>query len=111
MQPTITIPRHWDYPRFAFDQRTEQGMILGLYYYPNGTELAEQFDDGWRYALMPDKNSDEISYLQENQIQVLSSQELFTQITAEIDSHQHQINILKQQLSVITGGSTDGNGS
>jgi hypothetical protein len=22
MQPTISIPKHWDYPHFALDQRT-----------------------------------------------------------------------------------------
>ncbi len=55
MKPIISIPQHWGYPRFALDQRTEQGTILGLYYYPSGTELAEQFDDGWRYVLMPNK--------------------------------------------------------
>ncbi|MHC5747378.1 MAG: hypothetical protein ACYTXT_36985 [Nostoc sp.] len=108
MQPTISIPQHWAYPRFALDQRTKQGMILGLYYYPNGTELAEQFDEGWRYVLMPNKNSDEISYLQEDQIQSLSPQELFTQITAEIKFYQQQIAILQQQLVAITGGSTNG---
>jgi hypothetical protein len=43
MQSTILIPKHWDYPRFALDQRTKDGVILGLQYYPNGTELAEQF--------------------------------------------------------------------
>ncbi|MCC5669583.1 hypothetical protein LC653_38640 [Nostoc sp. CHAB 5784] len=58
MQPTISIPQHWDYPRFALEQRTKDGIILGLHYYPNGTELAEQFGDGWRYVLMPNKNSD-----------------------------------------------------
>ncbi|MHC5747684.1 MAG: hypothetical protein ACYTXT_38565 [Nostoc sp.] len=108
MRPTISIPQHWGYPRFALDQRTEQGIILGLYYYPSGTELAEQFDDGWRYVLMPNKNSDEISYLQENQIQLLSPQELFTQITAEIEFYQRQISILQQQLAVVTGGSSNG---
>jgi hypothetical protein len=107
MQPTISIPQHWGYPRFTLDQRTEQGTILGLYYYPSGTELAEQFDDGWRYVLMPNKNSDEISYLQENQIQPLSPQEFFTQITAEIDFYQRQISILQQQLVVVTGGFTN----
>lgn len=96
MQPTISIPKHWGYPRYVFDQRTEQGLILGLYYYPTRTELAEQFGEGWRYVLMPNKNSDEISYLQENQIQPLSPQELFTQITAEIDFDQRQIYILLQ---------------
>ncbi len=63
---------------------------------------------GWRYVLMPNKNSDEISYLQENQIQPLSPQELFTQITAEIEFYQRQISILQQQLAAITGGSTNG---
>ncbi|MGJ5627910.1 hypothetical protein [Nostoc sp. CALU 1950] len=48
MQPTISIPQHWGYPRFALDRRTQQGLILGLYHYPSGTELAEQFGDGWR---------------------------------------------------------------
>jgi hypothetical protein len=108
MRPTISIPQHWAYPRFTLEQRTEQGTILGLYYYPSGTELAEQFDDGWRYALMPNKNSDEISYLKEDQIQPLSPQELFTQITAEIEFYQSQIAILQQQLVVITRGSTNG---
>jgi hypothetical protein len=107
MQPTISIPQHWAYPRFALEQRTEQGMILGLYYYPNGTELAEQFDEGWRYVLMPNKNSDEISYLQENQIQPLSPEELFSQIRAEIKFYQQQISILQQQLAVVTGGFTN----
>ncbi|RCJ29998.1 hypothetical protein A6769_34730 [Nostoc punctiforme NIES-2108] len=108
MQPTISIPQHWAYPRFALEQRTEQGMILGLYYYPNGTELAEQFDEGWRYVLMPNKNSDEISYLKEDQIQPLTPEELFQQITAEIDFYQRQISILQQQLAVVTGGSSNG---
>ncbi|MBD2532387.1 hypothetical protein H6G97_23530 [Nostoc flagelliforme FACHB-838] len=108
MQATISIPQYWGYPRFTLDQRTEQGTILGLYYYPSGTELAEQFDDGWRYVLMPNKISDEISYLQENQIQPLSPQELFTQITAEIDFYQQQISILNRQLTVLTQGAKNG---
>ncbi|MBD2517162.1 hypothetical protein H6G93_19540 [Nostoc sp. FACHB-973] len=107
MRPTISIPQHWAYPRFTLEQRTEQGIILGLYYYPNGTELAEQFDDGWRYALMPNKNSDEISYLKEDQIKPLTPEELFQQITAEIKFYQQQISILQQQLVVLTGGFTN----
>ncbi|MBD2518986.1 hypothetical protein H6G93_29310 [Nostoc sp. FACHB-973] len=107
MQPIISIPQHWAYPRFTLEQRTEQGIILGLYYYPSGTELAEQFDDGWRYALMPNKNSDEISYLKEDQIKPLTPEELFSQITAEIKFYQQQISILQQQLVVLTGGFTN----
>ncbi|MCC5669632.1 DNA cytosine methyltransferase [Nostoc sp. CHAB 5784] len=30
MQPTISIPQHWGYPRFALEQRTQQGIIAGL---------------------------------------------------------------------------------
>ncbi|MCC5669807.1 hypothetical protein LC653_39885 [Nostoc sp. CHAB 5784] len=108
MQPTISIPKHWGYPRFALDQRTQQGIILGLQYYPNGTELAEQFGGGWCYALMPHKNSDELFHFQESQIQPLSPQELFTQITAEIEFYQRQTSILQQQLAAMDGGSTNG---
>ncbi|MCC5632616.1 hypothetical protein [Nostoc sphaeroides] len=104
MQPTISIPKHWDYPRFALDQRTRDGIILGFYYYPNGTELAEQFGGGWRYALMPNKNSDKLFHFQENQIQSLTPEELFSQIRAEIEFYQQQITILQQQLAVVTGG-------
>ncbi|MCC5619417.1 hypothetical protein LC605_31030 [Nostoc sp. CHAB 5836] len=107
MQPTITIPKHWDYPRFALNQRTKQGIILGLHYYPNGTELAEQFGAGWRYALMLRKNSDELFHFEENQIHPLTPSELVSQITAEIEFYQHQIAILQQQLNAITGGANN----
>jgi hypothetical protein len=107
MQPTISIPKHWPYPCFSLEQRTQQGIILGLYYYPSGTELAEQFDDGWRYVLMPNKNSDETSNLKEDQIQPLTPEELFLEITAEIEFYQSQIAILQQQLAVVTGGFTN----
>ncbi|BBD70662.1 hypothetical protein NIES4072_70290 [Nostoc commune NIES-4072] len=108
MQPTISIPQHWEYPRFAMEQRTKHGIILGLYYYPNGTELAEQFGGGWRYALMPHRNSDELFHFQENQIQPLTPEELFNKITAEIDFYQQQISILNRQLTVLTEGATNG---
>jgi hypothetical protein len=107
MQSTITIPKHWDYPRFALEQRTKQGIILGLHYYPSGTELAEQFGGGWRYALMPHKNSDELFHFQESQIQPLTPEELFSQITAEIDFYQQQINILNRQLDALAEGTND----
>ncbi|MCC5603353.1 hypothetical protein [Nostoc favosum] len=90
------------------DQRTKDGIILGLQYYPNGTELAEQFGGGWRYALMPNKNSDELFHFQESQIQPLSPQELFSQIRAEIEFYQQQIAIRQQQLGALGGGSTNG---
>ncbi|QFS50150.1 hypothetical protein GXM_07644 [Nostoc sphaeroides CCNUC1] len=46
--------------------------------------------------------------MQENQIQPLSPQELFTQITAEIDFYQQQISILNRQLTVLTRGANNG---
>jgi hypothetical protein len=108
MQPTIPIPQHWGYPRFALDQRTKDGIILGLEYYPNGTELAEQFGGGWRYTLMPHRNSDELFHFEESQIQPLSPEELFSEITAEIEFYKQQIAILQQQLFAITGDSSNG---
>ena len=57
---------------------------------------------------MPNKNYDEISYLQENQIQPLTPEELFQQITAEIDFYQQQISILNRQLTVLTKGANNG---
>ena len=107
MQPTISIPQHWGYPRFALDQRTQDGIILGLQYYPNGTELAEQFGGGWRYALMSHRNSDELFHFQENQIKPLTPQELFSEITAEIEFYQQRISILQQKLGVVSGGSVN----
>ncbi|MEH1770871.1 MAG: hypothetical protein V7K76_25150 [Nostoc sp.] len=68
----------------------------------------EQFRGAWRYALMPNKNSDELFHFQESQIQPLSPEELFSEITAEIELYQSQIAILQQQLAAITGGSTNG---
>ncbi|MHC5917074.1 MAG: hypothetical protein ACYTXE_40255 [Nostoc sp.] len=56
---------------------------------------------------MPNKNSDEISYLKEDQIKPLTPEELFSEITAEIKFYQQQISILQQQLAVLTGGFTN----
>ncbi len=107
MQPTISIPKHWEYPRFALEQRTKDGIILGIEYYPNGTELAERFGGGWRYALMPHKNSDELFHFEENQIQPLTPEELLSQLRAEIEFYQQQIATLQQQLVVVIGGFTN----
>jgi len=104
MQPTISIPKHWDYPRFVFGQRTQQGVILGLEYYPPDTQLAYQYGHGWRYGLMPHKQSEDIFHYQESQLKQLSKQELLAQITAELEQHQQQIMILQQQLAAIRGG-------
>ena len=63
---------------------------------------------GWHYVLMPNKNSDELFHFQENQIQPLSPEELFDQITAEIDFYQQQISILNRQLDALAEGANNG---
>ncbi|WP_228058611.1 hypothetical protein [Nostoc sp. LEGE 12447] len=151
MKATISIPQHWAYPRFALDQRTEQGnsqfavrnsqlslrelqeinypisrpskrlplpcsplpALKAMGYFFTWKSLTANCElriancFGWRYALMPNKNSDEISYLKEDQIQPLTPEELFSEITAEIKFYQQQISILQQQLVVLTGGFTN----
>jgi hypothetical protein len=54
---------------------------------------------------MSRKNSDELFHFEENQIQLLSPQELVSQLSAEIEQYQSQIAILQQQLAAIRGGS------
>ncbi|MBW4455845.1 MAG: hypothetical protein KME55_25835 [Nostoc indistinguendum CM1-VF10] len=108
MQRTISIPQNWDYPRFTFGQRTEQGTIIGFEYYAENSFLAQRYGSGWRYSVIPDKNSDELLHYHSEQIQPLSTAELQAQIIAEIDEHTLQIDVLKQQLAAITGGATNG---
>ncbi|QLE59745.1 hypothetical protein FD725_30005 (plasmid) [Nostoc sp. TCL26-01] len=108
MQPTISISQGWDYPRFALGQRTKQGIIIGLQYYPADTLLAHEYGTGWRYTVMTDKNSEEVRSYFDDQIQQLSVAELQTQLQAEVEEHQQQITALQQQLAVIRGGSSDG---
>ncbi|WP_193199659.1 hypothetical protein [Nostoc sp. MG11] len=108
MQPVILIPKHWEYPRFALEERTKQGIIIGFEYYAKDSFLAERFGNGWRYSVTPHKNSEELLHYHQEQIQPLSPEELQAQITAEIDAHQQQIDILRQQLTDVAGGYTNG---
>ncbi|MEA5503560.1 hypothetical protein VB735_10670 [Halotia wernerae UHCC 0503] len=100
MQPTISIPHGWDYPRFTFGQLTTKGVVVGLVYYQKGTHLAEEFGEGWRYTISPNKHSEEVHHYLEDELTLLSSEELQAQIKAEIDCHQNQIKSLIQQLSI-----------
>ncbi|BAY41504.1 hypothetical protein NIES2111_59000 (plasmid) [Nostoc sp. NIES-2111] len=105
MEPTISIPKDWDYPRFALGQRTEQGLIIGIQYYPANTLLAHEYGSSWRYTVLPDKNSEEVRSYFDDQIQQFSVAELQAQLQAELEKHQQQIMILQQQLAAIRGGS------
>ncbi|MBD2452215.1 hypothetical protein H6G76_34980 [Nostoc sp. FACHB-152] len=108
MQPTISIPKHWDYPSFTFGQRTQQGIILGLEYHPADTQLAYEYGHGWRYAVMAHNHSDEVRYYSSDQIQTLSVADLKTKLQSEIDQHQLHIMILQQQLTAIKRGEVNG---
>ncbi|MEH2231081.1 MAG: hypothetical protein V7K71_15915 [Nostoc sp.] len=108
MQPTITIPHGWKYPRFTLGQRTEQGIIIGIKYYPSESLLAHEYESGWRYLVMPDINSiDEGNHL-ENEIKLLTPQELRAEIQAEIEKCLRQLELLKYELKVIPGGIANG---
>ncbi|MBD2459233.1 hypothetical protein H6G80_35005 [Nostoc sp. FACHB-87] len=103
MQPTISIPKHWEYPRFAFGQRTQQGIVIGLEYKPANTQLAYEYGNSWRYTVLPDKHSDEVRHYSDDQIQTLSIAEIQAELQAEIEEHQQQIKVLQQQLTAIGG--------
>ncbi|MBD2302776.1 hypothetical protein [Nostoc sp. FACHB-190] len=107
MQPTISIPKDWKYPRFTFGQRTQQGLIIGLEYKPADTQLAHEYGNSWRYTVLPDKHSDEVRHYSDEQIQTLSIAEIQTQLQTEIEEYQQQIKALQQQLVAISGGSND----
>ncbi|BBD63119.1 hypothetical protein NIES2109_59690 (plasmid) [Nostoc sp. HK-01] len=98
MQVTITIPRGWGYPRFTFGQRTKQGIVVGIEFVPSDSLIAKESGGGWQYGLLPDKNSKDIVYLPESEIQQLSPQESEEEILAEIDEHLNQLAILQEQL-------------
>ncbi|MBD2364653.1 hypothetical protein H6G36_26350 [Anabaena minutissima FACHB-250] len=104
MQPTISIPKGWEYPRFTLGQRTKQGLIIGIQYYATDTLLAYEYGTGWRYTVMADKNSEEVRSYFDDQIQTLSVAELQAQLQTEIDHHQQQIKALQEQLA---GGLSD----
>ncbi|UKP00961.1 hypothetical protein [Nostoc sp. UHCC 0870] len=104
MQATISIPKGSEYPRFTIGQRTQQGLIIGIQYYPADTLLAHEYGVGWRYFILTDKNSEEVRSYFDDQIQLLSVAELQGQLQAEIDQHQQQIKVLQEQLA---GGLTN----
>jgi hypothetical protein len=101
MESVISIPQGWQYPQFTFGQRTQQGPIIGMKYYPAGTFLASEYGEGWRYILMPDKRYEDEEHRVEDEVKLLTPQELKTQIQAEIDHHSRQLELLKFELETI----------
>ncbi|MHC5755745.1 MAG: hypothetical protein ACYTXF_34925, partial [Nostoc sp.] len=103
MQLTISIPHGWKYPCFTLGQRAEQGIIIGMKYYLSDSLLAYEYDEGWRYLVMPDMNSIEEGNHLENEIKLLKPQELKTLLEAEIKKRLYQIEVLKYELKAIPG--------
>jgi hypothetical protein len=101
MQPTISIPQGWQYPRFGFGQRTERGIIIGLKYYSDDTLLAHEYGQGWRYVVLPDENDEDEEHRLEDELQLLTPQELRAEIEAEIAKRLHQIEMLTHELKAI----------
>ncbi|MCC5640469.1 hypothetical protein LC593_32505 [Nostoc sp. CHAB 5844] len=101
MEPTIAIPPVWQYPRFSFGQRTERGQIIGLKYYAEDTYLADEYGAGWRYILLPNKNTEDDETRIEDDIKLLSPQELKTVLETEINSYLRQIQMLKHELNAV----------
>lgn len=100
MQVTITIPRGWGYPKFTFGQRTKQGMVVGIEFIPSDSLIGKEGVAGWQYGLLPDKNTKDIVYLREDEIQPLSAKESEQEILNEIDAHLNEVAILQAQLGV-----------
>ncbi|MDZ8106719.1 MAG: hypothetical protein RM338_14030 [Nostoc sp. DedQUE12a] len=104
MEPTISIPKGWQYPRFIFGQRTERGAIIGMKYYAQDTYLANEYGEGWRYILLRDKNHEDEEYCMEDDLELLSPQELKTVLEAEISNHLRQVELLKHELKAVGVG-------
>ncbi|WP_341530281.1 hypothetical protein [Nostoc sp. UHCC 0302] len=101
MEPTISIPKGWKYPHFTLGQRTDEGLIIGIKYYPQGSLLAHQYGDDWRYVVMPGNNSKNEQSHTENELQLLTPQELKTLLEAEIKKRLYQIELLTYELKAI----------
>ncbi|MBD2441341.1 hypothetical protein [Nostoc sp. FACHB-110] len=56
---------------------------------------------GWQYGLLRSKNSKDIIYLPESEIQQLSPQESEEEILTEIDEHLNQVAMLQAQLGIL----------
>ncbi|MBD2491376.1 hypothetical protein [Aulosira sp. FACHB-615] len=101
MEPKISTPPGWHYPQFGFGQRTERGQIIGMKYYAEDTYLAEEYGAGWRYILLPNKNTEDDETRIEDDIKLLSPQDLKTVLEAEINSYLHQVESLKHELKAV----------
>ncbi|MBN3890444.1 MAG: hypothetical protein HWQ43_15200 [Nostoc sp. JL31] len=98
----VTIPNHWTSPKYSLGQRTKQGMIVGVQYYPPNNLLTGLCNESWRYAVLDKNDLSEVSHLEEEKIHLLTSLELRAELEAEIEAYQRKIQILKHQMGAIS---------
>ncbi|MEH1808481.1 hypothetical protein [Nostoc sp.] len=102
-QISICIPSDWTPPKYHFGQWVKEGLIIGCTYYHAGSKPAYQYQQIWRYCVLPDPQSDaeDIMYFLESEITPLTPVEFLAKIQAEIDFHQDRIAALTQQLNQV----------
>lgn len=61
----IAIPNHWMSPKYSLGQRTKQGVIVGIQYYPPNNLLTGLCNESWRYAVLDKNDFSEVSHLEE----------------------------------------------
>ncbi|MCW5318822.1 hypothetical protein GTQ43_35770 [Nostoc sp. KVJ3] len=98
----VTIPDYWTLPKYSLGQRTKQGVIVGIQYYPPNNLLTGLCNESWRYAVLDQNDFSEVAHLEEDKIHPLTPIELRAEIEAEIEVYQCKILILKHQLGAIS---------
>ncbi|QKQ75155.1 hypothetical protein [Nostoc sp. TCL240-02] len=98
MQPTITLPRGYGIPKFNVGQRTQQGKIIGIEVLPHDSVLAENCGHGYRYIVMTSRYTEEVKYLESDQITPLSPAEVEAEILEEVDYYLTQLVLLQSEL-------------
>ncbi|MBW4428321.1 MAG: hypothetical protein KME50_28755 [Nostoc desertorum CM1-VF14] len=96
------IPNYWTSPKYSLGQRTRQGVIVGIQYYPPNNLLTGLCTESWRYAVLDKNDLSEVSHLEEEKIHPLTSLELLAELEAEIEVYQGKILILKQLLETVS---------
>ncbi|MBN3951949.1 MAG: hypothetical protein HWQ38_37985 [Nostoc sp. NMS7] len=97
---SISMPHDWTPPKYHFGQWVKQGLIIGCTYYHAGSKPAYQYQQTWRYCVLPDVQADaeDIKYFTESEITPLTPEQLLTKIQDEIDFHHGRIAALSKQL-------------
>ncbi|WP_334826689.1 hypothetical protein [Nostoc sp.] len=97
----ISFPSHWKSPKYSLGKRVKQGEIIGIEYYPPGTQRAYELGVGWTYTVLLDDYCSEVDTYKECDIQLLTDSESHKEIQELIDQHQDRIAALTEQFEEI----------